>query len=123
MKRYKINGFKYQIRNKYHSTLGLPKVGDFVASFSFLPTYLPDVISTFCQYIISFSAALALLNAVPSYGLDGQWILSAVVEISGQWFGLKHRHKEEIKFFVLAFGTFILAVNIVIAFSNAFQTF
>ena len=98
-------------------------VGDFVPSFAFLPNFLPDIISTFCQYLISFSAALALLNAVPSYGLDGQWIFSALIDIIGHWVRLKHKHKEEIKFFALTVGTSILAVNIIIAFSNAFQSF
>ncbi|XP_065837409.1 membrane-bound transcription factor site-2 protease-like isoform X2 [Oscarella lobularis] len=41
---------------------------------------LPNALEAFLTYLISLSSALALLNAVPAYFLDGQWILCAAIE-------------------------------------------
>jgi S2P endopeptidase len=38
---------------------------------SLLPLWLPDILQITLKYLVSISAALALLNLVPSFGLDG----------------------------------------------------
>ncbi|OQV23287.1 putative Membrane-bound transcription factor site-2 protease [Hypsibius exemplaris] len=41
------------------------------AQGSWLPLWLPDVLEMTLKYFVSISAALAVLNLVPSFGLDG----------------------------------------------------
>lgn len=36
---------------------------------------------TLLRYLVSFSGALAILNVIPCYCLDGQWILGALIEL------------------------------------------
>ncbi|KAI8498651.1 Membrane-bound transcription factor site-2 protease [Branchiostoma belcheri] len=59
------------------------KVSSYMPRFDFLPLELPEFLETFCKcnrYLISLSGALAVLNVVPCHALDGQWILSALVD-------------------------------------------
>lgn len=55
-------------------------ITSYVPRFSSLPHWLPTAFELFCKYAITFSLALGLLNAVPCYSLDGQFILSALVD-------------------------------------------
>lgn len=41
---------------------------------------LPYIFENLLRYLSSFSAALALLNMVPAYFLDGQWAFAAVLD-------------------------------------------
>ena len=66
-----------------------------------------------------FSAALALLNAVPCYTLDGQWIFSAMMEFIAIVFKIDPSDKESIKVVVLSFGTLLLVANVCVAFNNS----
>ncbi len=40
-----------------------------------LPTLLPEIMMKMLSYVMSFSAALALLNVIPSLLLDGQHMI------------------------------------------------
>ena len=46
-----------------------------------IPLGLPNLLQTTCTYFVSLSSALALLNMVPAYFLDGQWTLTVLVEL------------------------------------------
>ena len=48
-----------------------------------LPASAPRHLETLAHYLLSFSAALAVLNVVPCYALDGQWIWAALLEAAG----------------------------------------
>ncbi|VDK60175.1 unnamed protein product [Anisakis simplex] len=56
------------------------QISDFVPRLFFLPTRFPLIAEIFLKYMITFSLAMALLNAVPCYGLDGHFITSTVVD-------------------------------------------
>lgn len=58
----------------------LVTVSDLVPRFSWVPLWLPDLYMLFGQYLVTFSLALGVLNAVPCYGLDGQFICYTVVD-------------------------------------------
>lgn len=45
------------------------------------PLWLPGLLLTLCRYFASLSSALALLNMVPAYFLDGQWTLTVLVDL------------------------------------------
>lgn len=57
------------------------QVSDYLPRASIFPLSLPGMIEMLMNYTISLSAALALLNMVPAYFLDGQWALMALVDI------------------------------------------
>jgi len=68
--------------------LGDPYLLHFILSTSMylpnsihIPLGLPNFLLTTCTYFISLSSALALLNMVPAYFLDGQWTLTVLVEL------------------------------------------
>ena len=46
-----------------------------------IPLTLPNLLQTMCAYFVSLSSALALLNMVPAYFLDGQWTLTVLVDL------------------------------------------
>lgn len=54
---------------------------DYHPKWSYLPLRLPSMLETLCRYVASFSGALAILNAVPCFGLDGQWITQAAIDL------------------------------------------
>jgi len=57
------------------------QVSNYFPRLSIFPLSLPAVVDMLMNYTISLSAALALLNMVPAYFLDGQWALMALVDI------------------------------------------
>ena len=47
---------------------------DYTPRASFVPYFIPPFLGALFNYFVSLSAALALLNMVPAYQLDGQWV-------------------------------------------------
>lgn len=70
-----------------------------------------------CSYLFSLSGALVILNVVPCYALDGQWILQALIDLCLTGY-LPCRRKRRIVFrFILFLGTLLLCGNLVFALS------
>ncbi|XP_061426372.1 membrane-bound transcription factor site-2 protease [Lethenteron reissneri] len=80
-------------------------MSDYVPRFTFLSIHLPTMLETFCKYLVSLSGALALVNSVPCFALDGQWILTALLE-------LVLTGHERVASLVLLGGTALLAGNV-----------
>uniref|UniRef100_S4RG30 Uncharacterized protein n=1 Tax=Petromyzon marinus TaxID=7757 RepID=S4RG30_PETMA len=80
-------------------------MSDYVPRFTFLSIHLPPMLETFCKYLVSLSGALALVNSVPCFALDGQWILTALLE-------LVLTGHERVASLVLLGGTALLAGNV-----------
>ena len=78
------------------------------------PSWLPEVLQTLLMYMISFSSALALLNMVPAYYLDGQWALMVLVELCFES-SLQERTRRQICTAVLVAGSILLGLNICLA--------
>jgi len=57
------------------------QVSDFVPTYFFIPSVIPDVIVQMCKYVSVFSAGLAVINIIPCFYLDGQYIIQAVSNI------------------------------------------
>lgn len=90
-------------------------LSNYVPYSSLFPLNLPYILETFYKYLISLSGALAILNVVPCYALDGQWILLAVIELTTSSL-IKSRHNRNLLYnIILIFGTSLLGANIVIA--------
>lgn len=67
------------------------------------------------RYLISLSGALAILNVVPCYALDGQWILMSFIELSLRSIIPDTETRSFIYTVLLLFGTLLLFTNITIA--------
>uniref|UniRef100_A0A8C4WV76 Membrane-bound transcription factor site-2 protease n=1 Tax=Eptatretus burgeri TaxID=7764 RepID=A0A8C4WV76_EPTBU len=94
----------------YHTV----SVSSYIPRFLLLPCGLPPFLETFLKYVVSLSGALGLLNAVPCFALDGQWILAALLE-SVQWPKLC----PSFLFVILTLGTGLLLANLVLGIVNA----
>ncbi|XP_031569993.1 membrane-bound transcription factor site-2 protease-like [Actinia tenebrosa] len=90
-------------------------VTDFSPRSPLLPLELPTIIQTFLIYLVSLSGALALLNMVPCYSLDGQWALFALVEYSLVDLIPNEDQRNTLCNVILTLGTLLLAANITLA--------
>ncbi|XP_065057719.1 membrane-bound transcription factor site-2 protease-like [Rhopilema esculentum] len=93
-------------------------VSDYVPKSSFIPLDIPDYIQTLLVYFASLSGALAILNMIPCYCLDGQWTLLAFME-----YFLKRLVKSEVVriamyHVTLLLGTGLLLLNLVFGLWN-----
>ncbi|NXD06698.1 MBTP2 protease, partial [Nothocercus nigrocapillus] len=87
-------------------------LSSFVPRHNFLSINLPVVIETFCKYLISLSGALAVINAVPCFALDGQWILNSFLEATLSSLIVEKQNRELVGFLILLAGSALLAANV-----------
>jgi len=95
-------------------------LSDFCPRSSFVPVNFAEMISKLCTYVISFSAALALLNVVPSLLLDGQHMILVILDIlfMGRYLILRRY----IQVIVTICGTGLVITNIIIGFYTVIFT-
>ncbi|XP_029459257.1 LOW QUALITY PROTEIN: membrane-bound transcription factor site-2 protease [Rhinatrema bivittatum] len=87
-------------------------ISSFIPRYNFLSIELPVMIETFCKYLISLSGALAVVNAVPCFALDGQWILNAFLEATLSSLIVEKQNRELVGFLILLAGSVLLAANV-----------
>uniref|UniRef100_A0A8B9YZN7 Membrane-bound transcription factor site-2 protease n=1 Tax=Buteo japonicus TaxID=224669 RepID=A0A8B9YZN7_9AVES len=63
-------------------------------------------------YLISLSGALAVINAVPCFALDGQWILNSFLEATLSSLIVEKQNRELVGFLILLAGSALLAANV-----------
>ena len=68
-------GFSTDILN------GVRSLTDYMSNWSILPTGFPLMIEKISYYTCSFSLALALINVIPCFMLDGQFIIKSLCEM------------------------------------------
>ncbi|XP_053268334.1 membrane-bound transcription factor site-2 protease [Pleuronectes platessa] len=85
---------------------------NFIPRFTFLHLDLPVFLETFCKYVVSLSGALAVVNSVPCFALDGQWMLNALLEATLVTVVTDRQKRELIGFFLLLAGSALLAANV-----------
>ncbi|KAM3860587.1 membrane-bound transcription factor site-2 protease [Diretmus argenteus] len=85
---------------------------NFIPRFGFLHLDLPVFLETFCKYVVSLSGALAVVNSVPCFALDGQWMLNALLEATLVTVVTDRQRRELIGFFMLLMGSALLAANV-----------
>lgn len=64
------------------------------------------------RYVVSLSGALAVVNSVPCFALDGQWILNAFLEATLVSVITDRQKRELIGFCLLLAGSALLAANV-----------
>lgn len=90
-------------------------LSNYVPKLSFIPVNLPFVIETFCKYIVSLSGALVILNVVPCYALDGQFICHALVELVLRSSVPDPEIRSLIYGLIILMGTMLLLLNVGLA--------
>ncbi|XP_056595031.1 membrane-bound transcription factor site-2 protease isoform X1 [Triplophysa dalaica] len=90
----------------------LVSLTNFVPRLGFLHPDLPVMLETFCKYLVSLSGALAVVNAVPCFALDGQWILTAFLDATLSSVIQERNNRELIGFFFMLGGSALLAANV-----------
>lgn len=93
-------------------------LGDYSPRSQFVPLTLPVVMATQLLYIVSLSAAFAVLNVVPAYALDGQWVTIVMVEAWLQHYIPSQKSRTLFCNCLLFVGTFLLIANIVLSIFN-----
>lgn len=78
---------------------------------SVLPVHVYEV---FLHYIVSFSGALALLNAIPCIALDGQWILQGLIKLLMQLLPCLRPSRKWLYQVLVLSGTALLGANVVL---------
>ncbi|KAL4232997.1 Membrane-bound transcription factor site-2 protease [Mactra antiquata] len=90
-------------------------LSNYIPNSLIVPVNLPYVFETFCKYLISLSGALVILNVVPCYALDGQFICQGFIELLLRSTIPEKDVREAIFSIIVLFGTVLLAINVVMA--------
>ncbi|CAD5217722.1 unnamed protein product [Bursaphelenchus okinawaensis] len=98
--------------------LYLVTVSELVPRFRWVPLWLPDLVELFGQYLVTFSLALGVLNAVPCYGLDGQFICYTVIDYFFSKRDVQQRNR--IAGCIILAGSSIFLLNLIIGFVKLF---
>ena len=73
---------------------------------------------TFLRYVMSFSGALAFLNLMPCYSLDGTWILKALIELL--WGRRSPIHNQRLYDVIMFIGTTLVGVTVTLGLRKLF---
>lgn len=85
----------------------------YIPKYSFLPLHWPNSLEIYCDYMVKFSGALAVLNMVPVIYLDGYWIFGAVIDLFlSTW--LDQVARRIVHAVLTLFGSLLLLLNLVI---------
>jgi len=81
-----------------------------------VPYWIPQIIELAGKYLVTFSLAMGLLNAVPCYGLDGQFMARTVVD----YFFAKNTsmQRQRIGSLIILYGTAVFSANVAIGFTK-----
>uniref|UniRef100_A0A183CH89 Membrane-bound transcription factor site-2 protease n=1 Tax=Globodera pallida TaxID=36090 RepID=A0A183CH89_GLOPA len=97
--------------------LHMVEVAELTPRFGLIPWWMPRVAELFARYLITLSLAMGILNAVPCYGLDGQFIGATVVDYFCQNWPLSVRKR--MSNMLVTSGTVIFCSNILIGFARS----
>lgn len=53
---------------------------DITPRLNWIPFWIPIIVKLFSKYLVTFSLAMALFNAIPCYGLDGYHMCQTVID-------------------------------------------
>lgn len=88
-------------------------VSNWVPKYSFLYPKLPESMVLLCKYVTVFSAGLAIINVVPCFFLDGQYIINILVLYLFKFIPHNGNVREATVLTVTSIGTLLLIVNLI----------
>ena len=83
-----------------------------------VPLTLPTVMTTQLLYLVSLPGAFAVLNVVPAFALDRQWVAIVMVEAWLQCYIVSEKSRRLFCNCILFVGSFLLIANIVLSIIN-----
>ncbi|KAG0722203.1 Membrane-bound transcription factor site-2 protease [Chionoecetes opilio] len=85
----------------------------YISKYSFLSPSWPNTLEIYCDYMVKFSGALAVLNMVPVLYLDGYWIFGAIIDyFLAPW--CDHITRRIVHVVTTLIGSLLLFANIVL---------
>ncbi|XP_015428984.1 PREDICTED: membrane-bound transcription factor site-2 protease [Dufourea novaeangliae] len=93
-------------------------VSDWLPKYSFLNPKLPEAVVILCKYVTIFSAGLAILNVIPCFSLDGQYIIDTVVLYFLNLTRQNKHIRQTIVLTVTSIGTLLLVINFLYSLVN-----
>lgn len=99
--------------------LSLITVSGWTPRYWLLGTWIPSGIDLIGRYTFTLSLGMALLNAVPCYGLDGQYLADTLVSLLRTH--TPKRRKKHIATAMIWYGTTVLAGNVLFGFLKFFH--
>ena len=88
--------------------------------------FLSHFIFSLNRYLVAFSGAIGLLNLVPCFALDGQYILAALLSVnkreSNQFINANQTKKPTLYLLIMSFGTILLCLNLICSMFNLFSS-
>lgn len=95
-------------------------VSDWVPKYSFLKPSIPESLVLLCKYITMFSAGLAVINIVPCFLFDGQYIINILVLYISNIIPYNRNIREALTLTITSIGTILLSINIVYLLINKY---
>ena len=88
------------------------EVVDYVPRSASAPVRFPSMIELLAHYVASFSGALAVLNVVPCFMLDGQHMTRVLVDMCFSCYEDSTRSVVSLTFTIV--GTILLILNVIV---------
>lgn len=86
------------------------EVSDWVPKYSFLNSDYPEALALLCKYVTVFSAGLAIVNVVPCFCFDGQYIVAALFLLRSR---IRQKSlRQALAMTVTCIGTLLLGINL-----------
>ena len=98
-----------------HDLLYILSTSNYIPKSDLCIPELPVFIETFLSMIVSISGALALLNSVPCYYLDGYWIFDTFLDAYCPFMFNKYNYRQMFCKGVYLSSTALLVVNLLLA--------
>lgn len=89
------------------------EVSSFIPKTKIFEPWFADVVALMLKYLVVFSSGLAVVNVIPSYGLDGQYLMNTILNdcLPSRYFS--KAKKELISVCVNLFGSIILFLAVI----------
>lgn len=89
-------------------------ISNFSPKYKFLSHNLPDFVQNLLRYLITCSLGLAIVNVVPCFWFDGQFIVQTLVNDFMIKVARRRSTRNTITLCVTAIGTFFIIVNLIL---------
>lgn len=93
-------------------------VSSWVPKYSFLYPKLPEALALLCKYITVFSAGLVVINIVPCFFLDGEYIINILVLYLFNFTPHNKNLRQAIILTITSIGTLLLTINLMYLLMN-----
>lgn len=87
------------------------EVSDFVARTNIFSSAFVDRIALFLRYVVVFSSGVALVNIMPCYAFDGQYIVSALTHHVLRSAVPNRQRRDLVAFVITSIGTVVMAAT------------